>query len=93
MARHNEWLELKEKMIDAGFTVEVKGKSKSEYICQKDNIIIVDLEYNRGAYLDFWIADGVGNITYYERLNGTINVNKIVNISNGEYEYLKEWED
>ena len=92
MARRNEWLQLKEEMQTAGFTVEVKGKSKNEYICTKDNIITIDLIYNRHAYLDFYIFDNVYNITHYERLH-YIDINKIVNISNGEYEYLKEWED
>lgn len=92
MARRNEWLALKEKMIENGFTVEVKGKSKNEYICTKGNIIIVDLIYNRGAYLDMYVFDNMYNITHYKRYN-YIDTYKIVNISNGEYEYLKEWED
>lgn len=92
MARRNEWLQLKEEMIKAGFKVEVKGKSKNEYICTKEDIITVDLMYSRGAYLDMYIFDSVYNITYYKRYN-YIDTYKVVNISNGEYEYLKEWED
>ena len=92
MARRNEWLQLKTEMQEAGFTIEVKGKSKNEYICTKDNIVTVDLIYNRQAYLDFYIFDNTYNITYYERLH-YIDINKILKISNGEYEYLKGWED
>ena len=93
MARYNEWVELKKQMLESGFIVETKGKSKNEYICTKDNTITVDFVYNRGAYVDFYIFDNCYNITYYERINHTINVKKLVNIVNGEYEYLKEWED
>lgn len=93
MAKRNDWLLLKEAMIKAGFEVETKGKSKNEYMCKKDNTIIVDIIYNRGAYTDFYIFDNIGNMTYYHQFLHSIDIDKIVNISNGEYEYLKSYNE